>query len=227
MGNMFAIKCLFGTTGSLTNLVTCLYFFAIADLPGIASRKSTPVMRRIPITPKPTTSTQASKSTTHFTTKTTTKSAVSPGHFQPKVATKVQLNTKKLLAAGSKEVNKITSKFLSSSMASTNIMDTSDLPVTLVTSSEVTTSIGTTTKSTTTTTMTTTKVITSTTRKTSTVYAAPSLHLESNKAYPIIPTPSTKEARKNDLKCPQIMRGGLQWNWTLAGNILQLIFLIE
>ena len=52
------------------------------------------------------------------------------------------LSTKKKSDKMKGAVNKITSKFLSSSIASTNIMDSSDLPVTLVTS-EGTTSVAT------------------------------------------------------------------------------------
>ena len=58
------------------------------------------------------------------------------------VATSTMLSTKKKSDKMKGAVNKITSKFLSSSIASTNIMDSSDLPVTLVTS-EVTTSVAT------------------------------------------------------------------------------------
>ena len=58
----------------------------------------------------------------------------------------------------------------------------------------------------------------------SSVFVAPSLpYLKSNKPYPIIPyttssTSTTEKPGKNGLKCPPLMRGGLQWNWTEAGK---------
>ena len=160
---------------------------------------STMQSRRIPITPKPTV-------TNVFTT------------------TTVEKQDQKVKAPSTRKVSEITSKFLSSSISSTNIMDTSDLPVTLEVTSTTTTS-----STTVTTTTSTTSVVSSSTeiRKPieETIFVAPSLpYLESNKPYPIIPftTSTTQEqpqkSSASNLKCPPLMRGGLQWNWTVAGK---------
>lgn len=51
------------------------------------------------------------------------------------------------------------------------------------------------------------------------VFVAPSLHLGSNKAYPILPSKEMGGGgEKSGLKCPPLMKGGLKWNWTLAGE---------
>ena len=115
------------------NFSSCQSLVVVAEFTGrmtgsTGEKKSTPVVRRIPITPRPTIQVEE----TGFNNSASTQ-----------VATSTMLSTKKLDKMGVKArgaVNKITSKFLSSSIASTNIMDTSDLPVTLVTS-EVTTSV--------------------------------------------------------------------------------------
>ena len=104
------------------NFSSCQSLVVVAEFTGRMTGsgvKSTPVVRRIPITPRPT--------------------IQDAGNNSSQVATSTMKDNMGL-KAGKGAVNKITSKFLSSSIASTNIMDTSDLPVTLVTS-EVTTSV--------------------------------------------------------------------------------------
>lgn len=160
-----------------------------SDLTLTTVNQKTTSTKRIPITPKPTV-------TSVYTTTT----------------------EEKVKAFSTRKVSEITSKFLSSSISSTNIMDTSDLPVAF----EVTTTKTTTVTTTTTASVTTTSV-TSKNRKqkeVESVFVAPSLpYLESNKPYPIIPyTTSTEKPKKSGLKCPPLMRGGLQWNWTVAGK---------